>query len=58
MTIDCLKERRTERRASIGTSGHPHFLKHALRFTNHLTRHYADHPAPAAFGIDNEPGDG
>ncbi|NUQ90887.1 MAG: beta-galactosidase [Glycomyces artemisiae] len=39
-------------------AGDPHFREHALRFTDRLTRRYTDHPALAAFGIDNEPGDG
>ncbi|MEV7144776.1 beta-galactosidase [Streptomyces tauricus] len=38
--------------------GDPAYREHALRFTDTLTRHYADHPALLAFGIDNEPGDG
>jgi beta-galactosidase len=39
-------------------AGDPHFREHAVRFTDRLTRRYADHPALAAFGIDNEPADG
>ncbi|WP_335988332.1 beta-galactosidase [Glycomyces sp. MUSA5-2] len=39
-------------------AGDPHFREHALRFADRLTRRYATHPALAAFGIDNEPGDG
>ncbi|WP_207212093.1 beta-galactosidase [Promicromonospora panici] len=38
--------------------GDPHFRAHAKRFAEHLVRRYAAHPALAAFGIDNEPGDG
>jgi beta-galactosidase len=38
--------------------GDPHFQRHALRFTEAMTRRYAGHPALLAFGIDNEPGDG
>ncbi|MFF3494731.1 beta-galactosidase [Streptomyces sp. NPDC002795] len=38
--------------------GDPAYREHALRFTDTLTRRYADHPALLAFGIDNEPGDG
>lgn len=38
--------------------GDPAYREHALRFTDKLTRRYADHPALIAFGIDNEPGDG
>jgi beta-galactosidase len=39
-------------------AGDPHFREHALRFADRLTSRYADHPALAALGIDNEPGDG
>lgn len=39
-------------------AGDPHFRRHALRFAENLVRRYADHPALAAFGVDNEPGDG
>ncbi|MEU5870838.1 beta-galactosidase [Glycomyces sp. NPDC047369] len=39
-------------------AGDPHFRAHARRFADRLTRRYAGHPALAAFGIDNEPGDG
>jgi beta-galactosidase len=38
--------------------GDPHFRSHAKRFAEHVVRRYADHPALAAFGVDNEPGDG
>ncbi|MGP3749952.1 beta-galactosidase [Streptomyces sp. IBSNAI001] len=38
--------------------GAPAYRRHALRFTDALTRRYAAHPALLAFGIDNEPGDG
>ncbi len=34
------------------------YQKYALRFTDVMTKHYADHPALLAFGIDNESGDG
>ena len=38
--------------------GDPMYRKYALRFTDSLTKHYANHPALLAFGIDNESGDG
>jgi beta-galactosidase len=38
--------------------GDPAFRTHAMRFADRLTKRYAHHPALAAFGIDNEPGDG
>jgi len=38
--------------------GDPDYQKYALRYTDSLTRHYANHPAVLAFGIDNESGDG
>ena len=38
--------------------GDPNYQKYALRFTDVMTKHYADHPALLAFGIDNESGDG
>jgi beta-galactosidase len=38
--------------------GDPAFRSHAMRFADKVTKRYADHPALAAFGIDNEPGDG
>jgi beta-galactosidase len=38
--------------------GDPDFQKYALRFTDALSKRYANHPALLAFGIDNESGDG
>ncbi len=38
--------------------GDPHYQQYALRFADALVRHYANHPALLAFGIDNESGDG
>ncbi len=38
--------------------GDPMYQKYALRFTDEMTKHYANHPALLAFGIDNESGDG
>lgn len=38
--------------------GDPNYQKHALRFTDVLSKRYANHPALLAFGIDNESGDG
>ena len=38
--------------------GDPMYQKYALRFTDMMTKHYANHPALLAFGIDNESGDG
>ncbi len=38
--------------------GDPNYQKYALRFTDEITKHYANHPALLAFGIDNESGDG
>ena len=38
--------------------GDPNYQKYALRFTDIMTKHYANHPALLAFGIDNESGDG
>lgn len=38
--------------------GDPNYQKYALRFTDSLSKHYANHPALLAFGIDNESGDG
>ena len=34
------------------------YQRYALRFTDIMTKRYANHPALLAFGIDNEPGDG
>ncbi|MBN1181598.1 MAG: beta-galactosidase [Bacteroidales bacterium] len=38
--------------------GDPDYQKYALRFTDVITKRYANHPALLAFGIDNESGDG
>jgi len=38
--------------------GDPMYQKYALRFTDVMTKRYANHPALLAFGIDNESGDG
>lgn len=38
--------------------GDPMFQQYAVRFTDVLSKHYANHPALLAFGIDNESGDG
>jgi len=38
--------------------GDPNYQKYALRFTDALSKRYANHPALLAFGIDNESGDG
>ncbi len=38
--------------------GDPNYQKYALRFTDAISKRYADHPALLAFGIDNESGDG
>jgi beta-galactosidase len=38
--------------------GDPTYRRYALRFAAALARHYANHPALLAYGIDNEPGDG
>ena len=38
--------------------GDPNYQKYALRFTDAITKRYANHPALLAFGIDNESGDG
>ena len=38
--------------------GDPMYQKYAMRFTDVITKQYADHPALLAFGIDNESGDG
>jgi len=38
--------------------GDPMYQQYALRYTDTLTRHYGNHPALLAFGIDNESGDG
>jgi beta-galactosidase len=38
--------------------GDPEYQKYALRFTDAISRRYANHPALLAFGIDNESGDG
>ncbi|MBN2613165.1 MAG: beta-galactosidase [Bacteroidales bacterium] len=38
--------------------GDPNYQKYAVRFADTLSKHYANHPALLAFGIDNEPGDG
>lgn len=38
--------------------GDPNYRKYALRFTDVLSKRYANHPALLAFGIDNESGDG
>ena len=38
--------------------GDPMYQKYAFRFADVMTKHYANHPALLAFGIDNESGDG
>lgn len=38
--------------------GDPMYQKYALRYTDAITKQYANHPALLAFGIDNESGDG
>jgi beta-galactosidase len=38
--------------------GDPMFQQYALRFTDVISKRYANHPALLAFGIDNESGDG
>ena len=38
--------------------GDPNYQKHAVRYTDSLSKHYGKHPALLAFGIDNESGDG
>ncbi|EKU90789.1 hypothetical protein HMPREF9447_02207 [Bacteroides oleiciplenus YIT 12058] len=38
--------------------GDPMYQQYALRFTDAMSKRYANHPALLAFGIDNEPGDG
>ena len=38
--------------------GDPMYQEYALRFTDAITKQYANHPALLAFGIDNESGDG
>ncbi|MFA6403607.1 MAG: beta-galactosidase [Salinivirgaceae bacterium] len=38
--------------------GDPNYQKHVIRFTDAITKQYANHPALIAFGIDNESGDG
>ncbi|MBN1396767.1 MAG: beta-galactosidase [Bacteroidetes bacterium] len=39
-------------------AGDPMFQQYAIRFTDAISRRYANHPALLAFGIDNESGDG
>ena len=39
-------------------AGHPMYQLYALKFTDAMSKHYANHPALLAFGIDNESGDG
>ena len=34
------------------------YQKYAIRYADAMTKHYANHPALLAFGIDNESGDG
>src|SRR5512133_345324 len=38
--------------------GDPNYQYYALRFTDAISKRYANHPALLAFGIDNESGDG
>jgi beta-galactosidase len=38
--------------------GDPNYQQYALRFTEAISKRYANHPALLAFGIDNESGDG
>jgi len=38
--------------------GDPNYQKYALRYADSLSKHYNNHPALTAFGIDNESGDG
>lgn len=38
--------------------GDPNYQKYALRFADAISKHYANHPALLALGIDNESGDG
>ena len=38
--------------------GDPNYQQYAIRYTDAITKRYANHPALLAFGIDNESGDG
>lgn len=38
--------------------GDPDYQKYALKFSDAISKRYANHPALLAFGIDNESGDG
>lgn len=38
--------------------GDPNYQKYAIRYADSITKHYGQHPALLAFGIDNESGDG
>lgn len=38
--------------------GDPNYQRYALRYTDMISKRYANHPALLAFGIDNESGDG
>jgi beta-galactosidase len=38
--------------------GDPNYQQYAVRYTDMITKRYANHPALVAFGIDNESGDG
>ncbi len=38
--------------------GDPMYQKYALHFTDEMTKHYGNHHALPAFGIDNESGGG
>jgi len=38
--------------------GDPNYQKYAVRYADSLSKHYGNHPALLAFGIDNESGDG
>ncbi len=56
--VDASGDRRYPNRRYMDDVGDPMFQKYALRFTDVMSRRYADHPALLAYGVDNEPGDG
>jgi beta-galactosidase len=56
--VDPSGNRRYANHRYMDDVGDPHFRDHAMRFARHLVQRYAGHPALAAFGVDNEPGDG
>ncbi len=56
--VDASGDRQYPNRRYMDDVGDPMFQEYALRFTDVMSKRYADHPALLAYGVDNEPGDG